>query len=755
MKPDPKKRSQGPITKKTIYVKLSATMRLNGNQGRKIEGLRSKSGVEDIKLERKTDQPTVMNKIEASNGVVYVPVHIKGSEEAVQKAFVLIQQAIGKENVDEDIKLPPTRTQQVSTTTAPSNSPKKGMTSASKVSSSAPPKIPKKKSTISSLSSTIWSSVCASWQYLRTITIKTFDKAIKYISILIKKKPKCDARTVISVLIICGILCYRIWYGWVHLCQNPHKACNLWNSPCDKTSIKRSIQYRNVCQPFQTLAVLDLIYWAIILLLTMFFLSCTILLLFRGVAYAPATITFLSLSCAILFVRYGDPCKEDYMCELNMGILIILLFLSLLIILQWNRLRPMFILVLGYILGALRKPCSIPGLISGVLRMPFEIYQAKKIHQTVYVKTSRSKNLSGKQGKKKKEIINKSGVDDIQIESTNSSHEAVHLTGSRQSVRKAIEMIQETVGKKNVSTTKPSNTMSVQESVSATVNTSEPQPNQKSTTESPVQCETKIASGNKLARESTAVESHLDTAVQEEEEEEEEEVPSEIGINSCQGMTRETITDASMSSLNDRSNVSKAYSNFTLNEDDPLLIFLRSQESCIKGSVDEFYTWLVKSEDIDSMLALKEAVNEDDYLNDMKVGDGGGSGVKGFKRKAFLRAISEYFNDESDTKSKDDESKNKASTQRLDSAPPPEEFVCPISLNLMTKDPVVAADGITTNEHLSKIGLRRARQRLLRLKIISNTILIQRLIRELSTRVSVHRYMVQRWIIWHWCIFFA
>ena len=45
----------------------------------------------------------------------------------------------------------------------------------------------------------------------------------------------------------------------------------------------------------------------------------------------------------------------------------------------------------------------------------------------------------------------------------------------------------------------------------------------------------------------------------------------------------------------------------TLNENDPLLIFLRSQESYIKGSLDKFYTWLV-SEDIDSMAALKEAV---------------------------------------------------------------------------------------------------------------------------------------------------
>jgi len=262
-------------------------------------------------------------------------------------------------------------------------------------------------------------------------------------------------------------------------------------------------------------------------------------------------------------------------------------------------------------------------------------------------------------------------------------------------------MIQVAVGAEYVSTTKPSNTTSGHESATSAVNipASEPQPSQKESTtgeESPVQHETSNDSDNNLAKESSTTESPPATAVPKEEE---EEIPSEIGVNSCQGMTQETITEASMSSLNDRSNVSKTYSSFTLNEDDPLLIFLRSQASCIKGSVDEFYTWLVKSEDIDSMIALKEAVNEDDYLNDMKVGDGEGSGIKGFKRKAFLRAISEYFDDESDTKlstAAEHQSLPQCQKKNLsETLEPPEELVCPISLNLMTNDPVVAADGIT------------------------------------------------------------
>jgi len=84
-------------------------------------------------------------------------------------------------------------------------------------------------------------------------------------------------------------------------------------------------------------------------------------------------------------------------------------------------------------------------------------------------------------------------------------------------------------------------------------------------------------------------------------------------------------------------------SEITLNENNPLLIFLRSQESCIKGCVDEFYTWLVTSEDIDSMAALKEAVNEDEYLDIIKVG-GGGSSVKGYKVLSFKRDVLAYDN---------------------------------------------------------------------------------------------------------------
>ncbi|KAL3822139.1 hypothetical protein ACHAXA_011917 [Cyclostephanos tholiformis] len=121
------------------------------------------------------------------------------------------------------------------------------------------------------------------------------------------------------------------------------------------------------------------------------------------------------------------------------------------------------------------------------------------------------------------------------------------------------------------------------------------------------------------------------------------EVPSEIGIRSQGFMIRDTIT---VTDDGERSSTSKTSSSFTLNENDPLLVFLRSQHLCVKGSVDEFYTWLVKSEDIDSIAALKEAVSDDEYLeNSMKIGCGT-SGLKGFKRRAFQRATLEYHEEQ-------------------------------------------------------------------------------------------------------------
>jgi len=72
----------------------------------------------------------------------------------------------------------------------------------------------------------------------------------------------------------------------------------------------------------------------------------------------------------------------------------------------------------------------------------------------------------------------------------------------------------------------------------------------------------------------------------------------------------------------------------------------------------------------------------------MKKGNGS-SGVKGFKLKPFQRAVREY-NTKSNQSLPQCQMKNLSETLE-----PPDELVCPISLVLMTNDPVVAADGIT------------------------------------------------------------
>jgi hypothetical protein len=113
-----------------------------------------------------------------------------------------------------------------------------------------------------------------------------------------------------------------------------------------------------------------------------------------------------------------------------------------------------------------------------------------------------------------------------------------------------------------------------------------------------------------------------------------QEVPLEIGFRSQ--LTQEAITEDI-----GRSSTSNTKSNFTLNENDPLLMFLRTQQSCIKGNIEEFYTWLI-NEDIDCMSALKEAVSDDEYLDDSMKKGCGTSGIKGFKRKVFQRAVLEY-----------------------------------------------------------------------------------------------------------------
>jgi len=653
MKLNPKKISllcrHQPVMKKTIYVKSLATKRLN--QGKRLNGIMTRSRAQDIQIERKTGQPTVMYKIKASNGEVYVPVHIKGSEEAVEKAVVLIQEAVGTENVDEEIELPPTNPKQSSTSPKPKSS---------KISSSAPLRIPKKKkSTSSSFTSTIWLSVCASCQSLMTMTVNTCKTATSSI------------RNLFNVALDWAFDDFMYWaLATPALTVFIHFLPGIFDP-----------KWKDYALGLGSYAFVYIVHH--MLQPKLILVSVFILVVIPG--------CIISYHKMLLSCCYYVQQKAAQFARLYSEPNIIPNYTIFTSNTDQSKTEDAYWIILFLVFAMFGWICALS----------YEYASCLKTKKTIYVKSTKAKELKVQQQKKMQEIVNKSDLDQALIDSTAvvDNYVPIHMSGSKRSVWKAIELIKEAVGTEHVSTTLPSNTVSIQES-SSKDNGSEARPkNQQepSTAESSVQPETTNNDGNNLAKEASTTTKSPPTTLQVKEEE--EEVPSEIGIDSCQGMTRETITEASISSLNDRSNTSKAYSNFTtLNENDPLLIFLRSQASCIKGSVDEFYTWLVKSEDIDSMLALKEAVNEDDYLNDMKVGDGGGSGIKGFKRKAFLRAISEYFNDDSDTKSTAEEHQSLPQCQKKnlsETLDPPEELVCPISLNLMTEDPVVASDGIT------------------------------------------------------------
>jgi hypothetical protein len=78
---------------------------------------------------------------------------------------------------------------------------------------------------------------------------------------------------------------------------------------------------------------------------------------------------------------------------------------------------------------------------------------------------------------------------------------------------------------------------------------------------------------------------------------------------------------------------------FASADDEELLQFLLSQQNCIKGSANNFYIWLVKSEDITTMEELSEAISDDDYIRECLQPGDGVVGVKGFKRKAFKNAV--------------------------------------------------------------------------------------------------------------------
>lgn len=96
--------------------------------------------------------------------------------------------------------------------------------------------------------------------------------------------------------------------------------------------------------------------------------------------------------------------------------------------LEWLlQLRPSqlkFFSMMGCFIGAL--------VLIGKLRQYFRLYQAKRIEKTIYVKSSQSNILTGKHGRRKKKgIINKSGVEDIQINIPSDSEDYLSVHVSR------------------------------------------------------------------------------------------------------------------------------------------------------------------------------------------------------------------------------------------------------------------------------------------------------------------------------------
>jgi len=644
-------------------------------------------------------------RIVASNGLTYIPVHLEGSDENIQKAVTLIQNRIGTNNVDENIELSSYENQTSmvinSTTIYVKTSARRSLKVGTIV----------KRSLVDSIDIDRTAVKASNGDSYVSVHITGGEEATKMSIALIKQHV--------------GVENYDRDITIDHLYNEnieDDKKKKVPNSAVEHKEIRKKIRNReNLSREDDSnrLTAADIEFYIIVLMIvSSFFWKDS--LPFNGKQF------LLHVCCLVvaLGLCLDNIAQTDGEISLTYT--------------AWQCINTVW-----------QQLCSVPKTISGftvrMLGMPYEMYQAKKIEQTIYVKSSQSKILTGKHGRRKKKgIINKSGVEDIQINMPSDSDDylSVNVLGSRRAVQRAIALIQEAIGTENVekeyvSTDKPLRSPPTQNLSSSTAVVadnsadSEPQPNQEdSELEDGVSTQTSVdnvSSDTSEDQEQNNTDS-MPTLYQDEQstvqddivteddaaagqsstplttepvedeavpfisdqpqpikyDKQECTIPSEIGINSTQGTnTREIITESSMSSFNDGSKASKTLSTFTLNENDPLLVFLRSQHQCIRGSVDGFYTWLIKSEYIDSMTALKEAVCDDDYYNDtMKVGSGS-SGIKVFKRKVFKRAISEY-----------EGNGNKArTTANLNE--PPEDLVCPISLVLMTNDPVLASDGIT------------------------------------------------------------
>jgi hypothetical protein len=146
-----------------------------------------------------------------------------------------------------------------------------------------------------------------------------------------------------------------------------------------------------------------------------------------------------------------------------------------------------------------------------------------------------------------------------------------------------------------------------------------------------------------------------------------------------------------------------------VNYSESLLQFLRTQESCLKRSPEDFHTWLV-SQDVDSLATLEEAADDDDFMKEMQ-----NNGIKGFKRTVFKKSLSVALGEATTTHETKDGHLASAYDVGLDKYLAsigvshdffhkidnlaPRQLQCSISTVLMVVDPVLAADGLTYERH--------------------------------------------------------
>lgn len=262
-----------------------------------------------------------------------------------------------------------------------------------------------------------------------------------------------------------------------------------------------------------------------------------------------------------------------------------------------------------------------------------------RTEKTLYVASTVAKKLTGKKGRSKKALEEQSGAKlDIRSSQATDGCVPVSCSGTHDSVVRAMALVKNAVGSENVREKIPASNPHVNQTVHiAHVNQKPlarpvrhtPPESPKHSHPAPSEAEINGASEARPRQLFPPGFPGVQTEGFTSFAQPPSQLPSEIGIRD----NAQREPDGSVSSLNDRSNSSRTLQqqHFPLPENDPLLQFVRTQQNCIKGNVDEFFVWLVKSEDIDTIASLKEAVSDEEYLAETMKNGNGTVGLKGFK----------------------------------------------------------------------------------------------------------------------------